>query len=265
MLAPFISRHWPFANGSGRIIDKYARKIDLGTGERVAKTSDGFAMNVFADDLIGRHILISGKFDRSVFQVLLDCAQKGDILLDVGANIGYCSAVFLAKVSESRAICFEPQPGVVDLLRKNMDQFGERASITAMGLADQEGVLRFAINKGNRGASRFSPEGELEVGVMKASEALGAIPRADLMKIDVEGFEEPIFREAEGELRRLRPRAILLEDQTGAVAPEGAIGQILSRLDYAVFGIEKGLLKTKLVAISSSQDCRHNDYIALAK
>ena len=118
--APMISRFWPFANGSGRILDKYAKKIDFGKGERVAWTSDGFPLHVYADDLIGRHIIMSGKFDRSIVQVLLDQSRPGDVLLDIGANIGYVSTCFLSQVKDSTAYCVEPQPGIVDLLRKNL-------------------------------------------------------------------------------------------------------------------------------------------------
>lgn len=171
MIASFFARHWPFANGSGRIIDKYAKRVNLGTGERIAKTSDGFPVHVYADDLIGRHLLISGKFDRSIVQILLDRARAGDTLLDIGANIGYYSAVFLAKIPNSKVICIEPQPGIVDLLRKNMQQFGERASVLPIGLADKDGVLRFAVNESNRGASKFSPEGDIEANVTEASKA----------------------------------------------------------------------------------------------
>lgn len=261
----FVARNWPFANGSGRIIDKYAKAVDLGSGERIAQTSDGFAMHVYADDLIGRHILLSGRFDRSVVQVLLDQARPGDVLLDIGANIGYYSAVFLANVERSRAICVEPQPGVVDLLGKNMSQFGERARVYPIGLADRDGKLRFHVNAANRGASRITGDGETEVPVAAADKTLQAIERVDVLKIDVEGFEEPIFRTAEDELRRLKPRAILLEDQGGAAAPDGGIGAILTRLGYLVHGIDKRLLRTSLVPVRSRADCRFNDYIALAR
>ena len=71
------ARHWPFANGSGRFLDQFGKRIDLGSGKRIAQTSDGFPMHVFAEDLIGRHLLLSGKFDRSVIQVLLDLAKPG--------------------------------------------------------------------------------------------------------------------------------------------------------------------------------------------
>ena len=262
-IAPLISRNWPFANGSGRILDKYARTIDLGTGERTAESSDGFQMHVYADDLIGRHILMSGAFDRSIIQILLNQSRPGDVLLDIGANIGYVSAVFLKRVSGSKAVCIEPQPGIVDLLRKNMFQFGDRGKVRQIGLGDEDGTLRFHVNNENRGASRISADGEIEIQVKAAANVLSELPRVDIIKIDVEGFEEPIFRSIEGELKRLKPRAILFEDQTGAAAPNGEIGATLVRSGYRIFGIDKRLFKTALIPISSTDDCRFNDYLAL--
>ena len=257
-----IIRHWPFANGSGRILDRFGKHIDLGAGKRIAQTSDGFPMEVFAEDLIGRHLLTSGKFDRSVIQVLLDRARPGDTFLDIGANIGYYSAVFLTKVKNSNAICFEPQPGIIDLLRANVGQFGGRSKVHQVGLADRDGELRFHIDMANRGASRISADGETVIPVRDAQEVFAGLDRLDLMKIDVEGYEEPIFRAIEQELGRLKPRAILFEDQTGAAAPMGALGAVLTRAGYRVSGIDKRLHKTALVPVGSADDCRFNDYLA---
>lgn len=262
-LASAIARHWPFANGSGRILDKFAKSVDLGSGIRQVLTSDGFPMQVYADDLIGRHLLMSGKFDRSIIQVLLDHARPGDTLLDIGANIGYYSAVFLQRVKNSHALCFEPQPGIVDLLKTNVEQFGNRAKVYQIGLADHDGELRFHVDEANRGASRISPDGQLSIAVQDAAKVFSRLERVDLIKIDVEGFEEPIFRAIEGELARLKPRAILFEDQTGAAAPTGMLGSVLLRTGYRVRGIDKRLLNTKLVTIGSMADCRFNDYLAV--
>ena len=121
-LVPFLARHRPFANGSGRLLDLFARSVDLGGGERIVQTSDGFDIKVLAGDLIGRHLLLSGRFERSVVQVLLDHARLGDVLLDIGANIGYAAACFLSRVSGSTAICVEPQPEIADLLRSTLAQ-----------------------------------------------------------------------------------------------------------------------------------------------
>ncbi len=259
-----IARYWPFENGSGRILDKFGKGIDLGSGRRTAQTSDGFPIQVFAEDLIGRHILLSGKFDRSVIQILLNVAKPGDMFVDIGANIGYYSAIILSLVKESKAICFEPQPGVFDLLKSNLAQFGGRSEVHQVGLADKNGLLRFHIDLANRGASRIKSDGGTAIPVRDAREVFARFDRLDLMKIDVEGYEEPIFQAIEQELMRLRPRAILFEDQTGAAAPSGALGSVLTRAGYTVLGIEKQLLRTKLVPIQAEEDCRFNDYIAFS-
>jgi FkbM family methyltransferase len=260
-LAAKIARHWPFANGSGRIIDQYANGVELAPGEQVAETKDGFQLNVLPD-LVGRHILLTGQFDRSVVQVLLNHARPGDVLLDIGANIGYVTCVFLQKVADSRAICVEPQPGIVDLLRKNTSRFPGRAEVRQFALSDVDGELRFHVDEQNRGASRVSIHGEMSVPTLKAGRLLSELARADLLKIDVEEMEEPIFRSMEGELQRLKPRAILFEDQTRAAAQDGPIGSILTRIGYSIYGIQKTLLKTALVPINARADCRYNDYLA---
>lgn len=264
MLTAKLSRHWPFPNGSGRILDKFGRSIDLGSGERLAQTSDGFPLRVLADDLIGRHILLSGKFDRSIVQVLLDHARPGDALLDIGANVGYVAACFLTRVEGSSAICVEPQPGIVDLLQDNMAQFGSRVAVCPVALSDQPGELRFHIDCDNRGASRIADDGEVVVPAIDAAELLASLDTLDLIKIDVEGHEEPIFRAIEHQLTRLRPRAVLFEDHGTGAAPSGKIGRILRRAGYSVKGIDKRLLKTRLVPIRSEADCRFNDYVACA-
>jgi FkbM family methyltransferase len=220
-------------------------------------------MHVLANDLIGRHILLSGRFDRSIVQVLLDRARPGDVLLDIGANIGYVSACFLANVMESHAICVEPQPGIVDLLQRNMEQFSGRVDIHQVALSDRDGELRFHIDRANRGASRISDDGETAVPAIDAASLLRPLQKLDLVKIDVEGHEEPVFRAIEGELRRLLPRAVLFEDQTGEARPTGAIGSILGRIGYKVSGIDKRLLRTKLVPVNDSRNYRFNDYLAV--
>ena len=264
-LAALVARHWPFANGSGRILDLFARGLDLGSGERLARTNDGISLHVLADDLIGRHILLSGQFDRSIVQVLIDQARPGDVLLDVGANIGYVSACFLSQVPDSRSICIEPQPGITDILSKNLAAFGERATIHMVALSDKNGELRFHIDNANRGASKIAGDGEFSVPAVDARQLLGTLDRVDLVKIDVEGHEPVVFKAMEGELGRLRPRAILFEDQVRAAAPDAAIGSILARLGYQVMAIRKRLLSTDLIPVVSGADCIHNDYLAIRK
>ena len=203
-LVKSIARNWPFVNGSGRFIDRFAKNVDLGEGRKVARTTDGFGMEVIADDLIGRHILLSGRFDRSIVQTLLDHSRPGDVLLDVGANIGYVSSCFLKRCKGSRAVCVEPQPLIVDLLQQNVRQFDNRAHVHNIALSDADGELRFRVNTANRGASRIAADGEIAVKSVDAMAFFRALDRVDLMKIDVEGLEADLLGASRFFARRKR-------------------------------------------------------------
>jgi hypothetical protein len=103
-----LLRLWPFPRGAGRICGRYFPDLtfryfpDLTFRCEVAtvRTTDGFSVKVRPNELIGRHFYLTGAFDRSTFEVLLMLAKPGDVLLDIGANIGYISACFLQRVDQ---------------------------------------------------------------------------------------------------------------------------------------------------------------------
>ena len=109
LVPQMLLRLWPFRRGAGQIIpfDKFFSRLRFGTNEATVRTTDGFAMTVNPNELIGRHIYLTGEFDRSIIEILCNFSQPNDVLLDVGANVGYVSACFLKNVQGSRAIAVE--------------------------------------------------------------------------------------------------------------------------------------------------------------
>lgn len=264
-----IAKNWPFANGSGRFIDKFAKEFDLGDGERACRTSDGFDMQVIGNDLIGRHIFFSGKFDRSIAETLQLFAEPRDVILDIGANIGYVSCVLLQTVKYSVVHCVEPQPNIANLLRKNLIQFGKsRSNVLEAALSDQEGTASMELTPGNFGGSSIrgnASDSSITVTCLHAGNYLSQFSQVDLMKVDVEGHEHVLFTAAEKELLRLQPKAIVLECHGQDAAPSGAVGEILGRCGYDIYAIEKSLLRTTFRPIRKPNDCRVNDYLAVSR
>jgi FkbM family methyltransferase len=262
------STNWPFANGSGRLIDKFGRGIDLGSQIRTARTSDGFVIDVYSDDLIGRHILLSGKFDRSPIQLLLDFAEPGDHVIDIGANIGYVSCLMLHRIPGSILTAVEPQEAVLKLLKNNLKRFqSERYRLIEAGLSDSNGEGAMMLDAANKGASRLvekGTEGVVTIPLVSARQVFDSLPRLDLIKMDIEGHEETVFRSALEAIRRLQPKAILFEDQTGEAAANGKIGRQLASAGYKVFGIGKKLLSTNLSPITAENVKQFNDFMAVS-
>jgi FkbM family methyltransferase len=256
-----VARSWPFANGSGRIIDRLFSGVAFDAPATV-ETTDGFQITI-PNDLIGRHIYLSGKFDRSIVQVLCDVARPGDTLLDIGANIGYVSACFLQRIAGSNVVAVEPNPAIFELLTFNLSQFGARQRAVNSAVTDRDGEGYLLTYADNLGASRLADEGA-QVKLCTAETLLNDIPHIDLIKIDVEGHEEIVIRSLLLALQnRHRPRAILFEDHGDSAA--GAIGDLLSDAGYVTHGIYKRLTSTRLSPIRSKADCTCNDYLALRR
>jgi FkbM family methyltransferase len=264
ILPQIFLRAWPFPRGAGRVIDHFF--LDLRFQEEIARvrTSDGFYMEVKPNDLLGRHVYLTGEFDRTIVEILLRFASPNDVLLDIGANLGYVSACFLQNVSNSVAISIEPVPSLYETLRRNLTQFGGRAEPICCALSSSEGQ-GFMLVPDNPGASRLVKDGSsgaVAVSVRAADKFMSTLSRVDLIKVDVEGHEAEIFCAAKTELKRLQPKLIVFEDLTRNGGPDGSIGRVLVDIGYSVFGIRKRLTKLEYVPLHSAEDCRFNDYVA---
>jgi FkbM family methyltransferase len=264
-----LLRLWPFPRGAGRIIDYCFSKIAFDDDIVTVRTTDGFDMNIMPNDLIGRHIYLTGEFDRSTAELLFNFAAPGDTLLDIGANIGYVSACFLKNVPNSKVIAVEPQPAVLDLLRDNLGRFGpDRHQVVPVAVSDRNDDGWLEICALNKGASRLTTQSNgltTRVEMWSADRLFSRLnlDKVDLIKLDVEGHEDVVLRASRAALQRLKPRAIVFEDHACKAAPNGSIGVLMRMLGYRILGVRKRLMTLDLIPILTEEDCRFNDYIAV--
>ena len=273
--AQLLSRAWPFMHGGGRIVDRLFAGLAFEVRPQIVNTRDGFLMTVDPNDLIGRHLYLRGEFDYSNVELLCRLARPGDTLLDIGANIGYVSACFLARVPQSKVVTVEPQPAIIRLLTENLSKFGEeRFTVLPFALSNENGEVTFKLNAENSGAGRIQANdqgGASSKSIIvqrRAADAVyqaGSFGRCNLVKIDVEGHEEEVFHSCRTAFHDLAPRAILFEQEGHKAAPNGPIGKLLSELGYDVFGLKKSLNSLDLVRISDASDCRFNDYVGILR
>jgi FkbM family methyltransferase len=271
IISQALLRAWPFPRGAGRLTDKLFSKLKFRQSEATVRTTDGFWMTVMPNELIGRHIYLTGEFDRTTVEVLVDFSEPGDVLLDIGANIGYVSGCFLKNVDRSKVISVEPQPSVFDLLCANLRQFSASQYATvpvALSDRNEEGWLE--SSEQNLGSGKLITEAKpnaTRVTVQSADNFFSSLglEHLELVKIDVEGQEAAVFKASAAHLQRLQPRAIFFEDHLQQAAPLEFIGSILNSIGYRVFGVEKHLTKISLIPITTKSDCTYNDYLAISR
>lgn len=161
-------------------------------------------------DLIQSRILWHRDFfEASVLSDLLrrGVLHKGQIIWDVGANIGNHTVFFALIAGARRVLSVEPLPhsfAVLDRNRTLNHLEGRVQPIQALaGAAAGHGGL-IAFNASNIGASRFREDPDGEVQMVALDEVAAHLP-PDFIKIDVEGMQMDVLRGSENMISTHRP------------------------------------------------------------
>jgi FkbM family methyltransferase len=156
-------------------------------------------------------------YEPAVWRRVMEVVRPGDFVADVGAYVGLYSLALARRVgSDGRVYAFEPDSRNATALEGH---------VALNGLGRRVVVVRAAA-AATTGLARFDPRGDSESHLLGPGEAMQPActltvrldealsgSRLDLLKLDVEGFEEHVLRGAEGILRRRpgRPRALFIE------------------------------------------------------
>lgn len=146
-----------------------------------------------------------GSYALLVIEAMKRFLKSGDVFLDVGANIGYLSAIAAGIVGKQGQVhCFEPVPAYFYRLQRLAD-LNPQHSIFAIARAAGEtpGTCTIYVTRepGQNTMVPFYKSAEevnftLEVPVMRLDSYIEqhAISGVGMIKIDAEGFEFPILK-----------------------------------------------------------------------
>lgn len=191
-----------------------------GDRPRVARMRSGSRMAVDLRDYAHRHVFMFGVYEEDVTRFVARISRPGWTVLDVGANAGYYSllATDLGGAG-SRAFAFEPNPRMVDLLRRSA-ALNPNASVEIVQAAcgDHDGHVSLSVSPDPHNTGLTTVRETLE-GPQPAQVALLRLDdfcasrklRPDLIKIDVEGAEADVLYGAERLLRSGCPPHVVCE------------------------------------------------------
>lgn len=127
-------------------------------------------------------------------------------IIDGGANIGTAVIWWRARWPDARVLAFEPDPKIFELLRWNT-RFHSGLELHQCALHTQDDDVLFSsegTDAGHVWRDNSSVNGELlRVKAIRLSSVLRAVGKVDLLKLDIEGTELEVLREAESLLNRV--------------------------------------------------------------
>jgi FkbM family methyltransferase len=141
--------------------------------------------------------------------------KEGDVVLDIGANLGYFSKLFARKNTKGTLYSIEPIPMFFNRLKITLSSYSHVKLIHAalgaspgnlhMVMPVQQGVMRTGLpHVISEEEAKLNPD-HLTVPVQSAREFLANLPHLDYIKCDIEGYEWIVFSTLGMELERLRP------------------------------------------------------------
>ena len=183
-------------------------------------------------DYIDDHILAFGAYEKDILYFMRDYIRARNnpeaVFLDVGACEGQHSLFMSRHVKQVHA--FEPFPRAIERFRRliSLNEF-TNIRLHEVGLSDKEALVPFSAPPGdNMGSGAFvhektensaSAQETLRVVAGDAWLAQFQVSNVELIKIDVEGFEQFVLTGLAGTLKRDRPVVVVELNQP----PRGTI------------------------------------------
>lgn len=234
--------------------------VYLGNNTVLTKMWSGHMMMVYTGDMIVMpHLINIGVNEPHVTRTLVSLIRPGDVVVDVGANVGYFSVLAgWQAYPDGQVWSFEPSPNVFATMRSNIHNNGYSgmAKTRKMALSDRRGSASLRIFKGYEATSTirevsdaFVKHTEIETGhesylVDVGMDTLDAqmedVPKIDVMKIDVEGHEPAMIRGAVEILSRSPNVKIVMEFVPSIMGAEQSklLVILLRELGFAIYVIE---------------------------
>jgi FkbM family methyltransferase len=192
----------------------------------------------------GRYLFPEGETD--IFHVLLKkyssrdgrvAVRQGDIVVDIGANVG--EFVSACAKRARRVVAIDPDPSAFACLTRNCASISN-VTCERTALGEKPGVTKFYLSPDGNDSSIIKPETyreAIEVRVLPLADVLlsHGIERVDFLKVEAEGYEPEVLKGALPVLPTIGKVAVDAspERRGESTAPECI--ELLERAGFRVF------------------------------
>jgi len=207
-----------------------------------------------------------GCYEMETIEAMKNVLKPGDVFIDVGANIGYLSAIGASLVGKNGQVhSFEPVPQYFRRLEKMaMMNPDYKIVINQCALGEEEGTGNICIASQNIGwntmvpnlMSRDTLKETLKVPIHRLDSYIkeNEIDDISLIKIDVEGFEFPVLKGLQGYFEKTENRPVVIcEVAPSAYSLLGCklaeLSEYLKKYDYSTFSLVNARVKVDITEL----------------
>jgi FkbM family methyltransferase len=219
---------------------------------------DGNKMYLDARDSL--NLSIAGVHEKSETEIVKREIKKGDVALDIGANIGYYTLIFARLVgAEGKVFSFEPDPYNFNLLKKNVEINGyKNVELIQKAVSHQTGKTRLYFKQDNHTINTiyasFGSFKTLDIEAVSLDEYFVNYPGAiDFIKMDIQGAEGRAIQGMDKLLAKNRQIKIVMEYEPAFLIRSGMDPgeclRLLTDRGFYLYQIQDTSIKLKPVSI----------------
>ncbi len=188
----------------------YARRLPIAFG----------SAPIFVTPAAGLKFLFRpmSKTDPVLLRNVLELVRPGDVVWDIGANLGLFAFAAAARAGrDGQVIAFEPDVWLVQILRRSASVQPAASSpvtIVPAAVASENSLRRFRIASRSRASNALAEFGRSQMGGTDEEQTIVALsldwlasqlPPPNVVKCDVEGAEVEVFLGQSMMLENVRP------------------------------------------------------------
>lgn len=180
--------------------------------------------------------MVLTKREYSVLKLLTKVASKDKIFTEIGVHVGYY-AIRMSKLYKL-VHAFEPNPYSIEALKRNMELNNiNNIKIFPFALGEKEGKKVLHLREGSSSLLDIKTVKSIAIDVKRLDDV---IDWTDVMKIDVEGFEEYVIKGGLNIIYKCKPIIVIEHhDLGGYYEIQGAYQKIRGLLkDFVAFNLD---------------------------
>ena len=259
--------------------------------EGAIQYNDDMLISIDTTNWVGWNIFCFGFYSVNLINLLKSIVKVGDVVVDVGANIGDITLILANRVGQTgKVYAFEPFPLALEKLQENC-RLNNLKNVKALDFAlsnlsggstlycprPYTGQLRGVGKTGLTGMSTLAKPDEdymrgvefLEFGVTQTTldefANIENLQRVDLIKIDAEGFDYKVIDGGRACISEFQPYIIFEYDPVWKTRTGYELGQAFQLLNgYHFYGIVSDSRKL-LNRITEADKFKGGDILAVPK
>jgi FkbM family methyltransferase len=201
--------------GLGRLVERVRERALHGLGDFTERVGDVVLTGDVAAHSHYVRQLKDGVREQTTVRAFIDAVQPGSVVLDIGAHLGYFTA--LAARRGANVIAFEPNPRTLPYLRRNVERnaVADRVRIVERAVGAERGTATFFLSPaGDESSLHAHQPSDVPVPIhVTPVDAETAGLQVDVIKMDVEGGEIAALKGMRETIDRASPALVMFVER----------------------------------------------------